>query len=617
MASRAAPHAGIEKAWMKYLSVPGLFLTSVVVTLLLWSNRSGWTDTGQFYQLITGNRATSQIFVQILSHCLGALHVHILCALINFATRLRLAEGPAALDVLKLWSALCGVRLDLSLPLRFLVPLAAFIIGVLLPGALWAGALTPVVTATSFTSHPAPASSGCSYLSIPQYSNASHKYWTNIPWLSHWDSLRNAQGMFTYSPNYELQGRILNLAASATSRDNTTQKHAKIDNTQFSYEGRSFGVGSSVGLVDVLLNNSSTLSYNYTEIGYRAQVGCFKNSTLNWTLSGVKTSQDITYPNMYIASGTHANGASDFYAACGIRSSDEIVALAGQAYKGQNLFSIASGRRYSAFNGTQCNVTFSPTNFSVSVNLTQRMITVTPLPLQLQVPDINPGGKLIAITMRMLTSFSQLNACNLYTSVIGNTFESNINNVYASQYTTPNTSKPYDRATTFRGIEDSLTSMLDNVLLAYSSAQLMIANDTYQVPITTLITSIRVGEPIYIYAIAAINFLLVLVFLVEAARTKGWRGLKKFDYMDVKSVVVGTSMGGTAIANAAARRACASDQARQDGSAADYVAGNVAVRLDHRDDALALVYDGGDEVGSGKSGRNEVLALAEDVDGAL
>jgi hypothetical protein len=170
---------------------------------------------------------------------------------------------------------------------------------------------------------------------------------------------------------------------------------------------------------------------------------------------------------------------------------------------------------------------------------------------------------------------------------------------------------------TLRGIEDSLTSMLDNVLLAYSSAQLMIANDTSEVPTTALITSIRVGEPIYIYAIAAINFLLVLVFLLEAARTKGWKGLKKFDYMDIKSVVIGTSIGGTAIANAAARRAYASDQARWDGSAADSVAGNVAVHLDHRDDTLALLYDGRNDVGSSKSGRFEVLAHAEDIDGPL
>jgi len=436
MASQAAPHAGIEKTWMKYRSVPGLFLTSVVVALLVWSDRSNWTDTGQFYQLTTRIRATSQIFVQILSH-LGALHVYILCALVNLPTRLRLTERPAALDLLKFWSALCGVRLDLSLPLQSLVPLTVFIIVVLLPGALWAGALTPVVTSTSFTSQPTPAFSRCLYLSVPQYSNASDKYWWNITWLSPWPSLRNEKGFFTYSPNYDLQGRILNLAASATSRDNTTQRHAKIDNTQFSYTGRSFGVGSSVGLVDGLLNNSSTLSYNYTEIGYRAQVWCITNGTLDWTLSEVETSQEVTYPNMYIASGTHANAASDRYAACGFRSSDGIVALASQAYKGRNLFSIAAGQSYSALNGTQCNVTFSPTNFSVSVNLTQRMITVSPLPLQLRVPDINPAGGLIAIAMRKLTSFSQQNACTLYTSVIGNTLQSNIDNVNASRIAAP------------------------------------------------------------------------------------------------------------------------------------------------------------------------------------
>lgn len=595
---------------MKYLTVPGLLLTSIVIILLLWSDRSNWTDTGRFYQLITNNRATSQIFVQVISQCLGAVHVHVLCTLINFATRLRLTKRPTALDQLKFRSALCGVRLDWSLPLRSLLPLMIFAAMVLLPGALWAGALTPVVTSTYLVSRPSPAHSKWPDLSVPRYSSASERYWQNITWLRPQPSIRNEKGVFTYSPNYDLQGRILNLAASASSRDNSTRKHDKIDDSQISYMGRSFGVGSSVGLVDGLLNSSSTLSYNNTETGYRAKVECIMNSTSLWNLRTVETAEDLTYPNIYSASGTHASGAFDNYVACGLRGSGDIVVLAGQAYKRQNLFSIAAGKNYDYLNGMQCNVTFSPTNFSVNVNLTQRTIAVTPLPPHMPVKDINPDGGLINITMRMLTSFSQQNACNLYTSIIGSTFQSNIKNLNASRKATPNASRINNTAINLQGVEDSLNSMLDNVLLAYSSAQLMVAHDYYQVPTTALVLSVRVGEPKYIYSISTINFLVVLLFLLEAIRTKGWNGLKKFDFMDIKSVVIGTSMGGTAIANAV-RRAYAPDHGRWDGSAADSVAGKMAVRVDDHDENLALVFDGKKQVWS--SGKYEALGQAEDI----
>ena len=458
-----------------------------------------------------------------------------------------------------------------------------------LPGAIWAGALTPVVTSTIIMPSASWFYPASPYLDVPRYSPASAEFWNVTSWVAPSDTIRTEKGIFTYSPNYALQGLILNVAASATSPDGTAQNHTKIDNSRFTYLGRSFGVGSSVGLVDDSLNSTNTLGYNYTEVGYSAQVTCIVNDTSDWTLTLVSLSDDETFPNTYLAAGNLVNGASDGYAACGLYNDNDIVALVGHTFNDQNVFAIASGASYAALDGVQCNAEFVPTNFSISVNVTESTVIVTPLLQSVPVPNMESTGAIVAITMREPTSFSQQNACDLYRSVIGDTLTSNIANINASWDPTLNALTGYQSKTTLQGVEDSLTSMVDNVLLAYSSAQLMIANDTYQAPTTALIKSVRIGEAIYIYTVAAVNFLVVLVFIFEISRTRGWKDLRRFDYTNIKSLVVGTSMGGTAIANAV-RRAHASERTVWDGTSGDVIAGNIAVRLTNHGEDLALAF---------------------------
>lgn len=111
--------------------------------------------------------------------------------------------------------------------------------------------------------------------------------------------------------------------------------------------------------------------------------------------------------------------------------------------------------------------------------------------LQTLVEDIKPSGAHVSITMRMLISFSQRNACNLYTSVMGNNLMASITDI---------------AKITLDGVENSLSSIRDNNLLAYSSSQLMIANDTHETPTTVRLKPVSIGARIYIRIIAAINF---------------------------------------------------------------------------------------------------------------
>jgi hypothetical protein len=115
-----------EIAWLKYLSLLGLLLTTVVSTSVLVGLEKGWKITGQTtYHAITSSRATTQFIVSIFSNFLGGIFVAVFCQLVNRATRLALSR-PTSLDSLAFWHALSTKSLDLHLRWSFLPFLVAF-----------------------------------------------------------------------------------------------------------------------------------------------------------------------------------------------------------------------------------------------------------------------------------------------------------------------------------------------------------------------------------------------------------------------------------------------------------------------------------------------------------
>lgn len=247
-------------------------------------------------------------------------------------------------------------------------------------------------------------------------------------------------------------------------------------------------------------------------------------------------------------------------------------------------FAIAAGHDYAAFNSTQCTVDFIPTKFSVTVNHTDFTTNVTssedPIVGQ-EVEDIEPTKSLINITMHMPTSFSQQHACDLYTSLVGNTFESNIQSIIPAFNSRVPSTITMNRSETLRGVEDTFTSMLDNSLLALSTAQLMVAHDTQSVNATVSLSAVRIGKSVYVYIPAGINLTILLIYLMESVRTQAWRGLTRLDYTNIKEVVVSTSKGGSMVADEARRH--------QEGEADSADVGKIRVRLEGRGAGIKLV----------------------------
>jgi hypothetical protein len=277
------------------------------------------------------------------------------------------------------------------------------------------------------------------------------------------------QGSFSFYPAYPWGGVILNTATDI----GYNQTHAKHDRSRFSYSGRSYGVGSSVGLAGAVLNETNLQYYEYSEVGYDAQVQCIVNSTSAWQIIPEQSLNLQGIPNPYVALGSLPN--SDYvegenityvrygsllfdysftkpwkpdptqfswdpegYPVLGFLSNTEIVALAGLSRNQRNMFGIAAfsaGRssqvvasKYAFLNNTQCEVTFTPTVFDIGVDSIGRTINVTrnsslgpedELKFDPSTATYGPGlGILAQRAMRQVMTLAMINL-SVYTSVIG------------------------------------------------------------------------------------------------------------------------------------------------------------------------------------------------------
>ena len=573
-----------EGVWTRYLAVPGLILTTIISLLLIILIDRNVVIYGRAYVVVVENRAVAGIVVNILAHLLGAIHVYTLCTIVNFATRISIGRRGVSLDRLKFWSALCMNRLAWDLPKSMLVPLCGYLLLMILPQALWTGALTPIITFSTQSQQPLP---------IPQYSAGSQEYWRQG-----WDStgfnasapLRSVKGTFSYASARDMPGLLVIDGASASTRDGSPPIHRKNDNSGYSYQGRSYGLGSSIGLVDDGLNDVSTLGFSYVENGYETRVQCFTNFSAQYGLTLEYQSYVDDLPNLYLAQGYAPNSPTQrmWYAQMGLGASDNIVAMdSWPGHDGTNctdssdpvVLVMTAGKNYAKLNKTQCSITLTPALFAVRVNTTSKIITVDRKPDP--ATDINPAGRIACSSSRVVVQLCLINT-SLYTSTLGDMFVSNIESVRSQKNTSTN-----DTEDTMAGISESLTFIIDDALLAYGSAQLMIAQDSTIVTAMVDFRALRVGDRKYINAIGIFNLCIVLLFLMATLLTNGWKGLLRFNYVDVKTVVVGTSMGGNAI-GIAAREVHQSKESVWTGDGADRIVGQIPVIVSYRDE-LALL----------------------------
>jgi hypothetical protein len=518
------------KPLAKYGIFSRLLFTTTISSLLLARSIRNWAVTGPggLYHLVQSKRASTQLVVQVLANFLGLIHVTILGILINHTTRLRLASTATSLDTICFWHDLCSRNIEWNLPIPLLIPLLGFIVVTLFPSALWAGAITLVSVSVPKEG----------IISVPSFANANllHEYGdrrgASVP------SLRSTRGFFTYNVGEGLLGSLLSSASLATTVDGSIRQYPKLDNTAFTYLGRSYGIGASIGLLDdEILGNPLATQYRFQEGGYNAQVACIYNSSSNYLIEQVSTSD-------YAVTGKLPNSNRlEYYDYFGYGPGPLVSIATSSTQTLGRILAIAAGSDYAFLNTTQCSINFQPTLFNVTVGIIGRNITV--IPVSTAVEDIDPSGNLSYTTMRQFDYISS-EQTGLYTSLVGISFNDSIGD-YNMSRAFLGLAPVTEAEATLRGLENSVTAMTDDMLGAYAAAQIMVAKSTSGTVGSIQILTLRFGQNVFIHAIAVVNGLIVCVVVVVGCWTRGWKGLVAFDYMNSGALIMDSFRGGVVV----------------------------------------------------------------------
>jgi hypothetical protein len=466
--------------------------------------------------------------VQLLAAFFGVIHVAVICKLLNYALRLRLRRASVSLDVLRTWVDMTIPRIDWDLPLRFFFPVMFMVLLSLVPAALWAGSFAPLVSSTRTSMA----------LQVPDYSR-------NISLIKEYPmeigkagpSYRTSKGLFTYSVGQHLIGPLLSAAAGSSSNDSANLVHSKIDNTQFSYTGRSYGVGASAGLTDFAFTEQNAAGYMYYEHGYLTTVDCIYNQTSNFTLSGPVDEW------IYSAAGSLPDSVEGPEYSNYIGHNAKAIVAIGVAYSElspRRYVTITAGDFYAHLNNTQREFAFAPTVFEVTVDLANLNITVRP---EQPILDFNPLRNITRTVVRHFVLMSN-DLTNLYDSLLGQALNSSI----AAYSMSMSGSWPplTQEECTLGGLRNAIIAMADDMLGTYASAQLMVGtqfDERTSSPHMARVSlyALQFGQPAYIYTIFALNTATVLAVLVERYRTRVWADLTRFNYLDPRDLIVAAS----------------------------------------------------------------------------
>ncbi|CRK25868.1 hypothetical protein BN1723_013723 [Verticillium longisporum] len=466
--------------------------------------------------LITTTLSTVLVIIAVL---LGLIHASAVAYLVQYGVSLAFFGGTSfTTHSLRAMINTSTQRANWKGPPRYMLPVLGMSVLSLISSGVWVGAITPVESSTVVKQT----------VLIPSYDNTTHikEYPSEINQSGPSDMAK--EGHFTYSVGTKLLGNLIVIGSSATTPDNSTRRHPKIDNTQYIYEGRSYGVGSAVGLKDSAVSNISfATGYRYTERGYSADVECIYNRSTALRI-GREFPSRIFAVEGYLPDSTGSRQYSEYVG----HSPDAIVA-ASVTYSDDSIrryVGIAAGESYRALNATQCTVDFTPRI---------KLLRSRP-PYSYLTDDFDPPRNITRTVVRQFELISN-DLTNFYESVLGNAFLSSIRAWNISYNANGAATEEF---ATLRGLENSVTAMADSMLAAYGAAQVMVGNFTEEREVDITVETLVIGQRAYIIAVAILNALTVAAVIEEAIRTKGWRGLSSQDFTDSEWLLLSGYRGG-------------------------------------------------------------------------
>lgn len=539
-------HASMDWRNLLTRSLPLLFLMLPLVLSIVVVPLRNMRSLGSFRNTVTSYRAYVSVIVQLISTFLGLLNILTLTTLTNYATRLWLMSHQTRLGHLSLWTAAALQRVDVSLSPGHIATCVGILVVSQLPGALWAGSLTPVLIHHNRE---------IGRIEVPYFDSGSQRIWNSqfeLKGNSVWNNMTFCNSTLLYPSGFvstcpvpDHRQQLLDHASQASRRAEANL--SKIDSPSWIYRDRSTGFGSSPGVVEPIdINPSFQLDkYCYLEEGYEATVECTKNASTAYGYTVLE--KDPEYETVWVIQGLLPNtpaGDSEDYPLLSWTKENEnrpppILGWTAVSHGGRNIIAITANERYLTFNQTQCDVFFKRTIKSVYVNQTEKSITVRPfsqgcngiLQNSVNMQDFEPTGKLTANVVRSIRLLSRMGTA-LYVSDLGEPLKRNLESYF----------NPIRSGDELRAVEDFFTVMIDDLLVAYGAGQVHFGSSFYR-PITGLFKAIRLGDDVFIFALASMNLVFFIIILFEAVRTRFWHALPDFDHTKVHDLIVATSSG--------------------------------------------------------------------------
>lgn len=347
-------------------------------------------------------------------------------------------------------------------------------------------------------------------------------------------------------PAIDLVSALLgSLATAAAGTVNVPRPHPRIDSSGWTILGRSFGVGSSPGIVplqDLQHHQAPMDAFDYVENGYYTNVTCARNATSNYTI--IET-EDYAGTISYHVTGTLPNsvpGQVEDYPLASGTTTNNFLAWSALSNAGQNILAVAGTGNYKMFDKMQCTVDFLPTRFAVHVNVTNSIITAQADTTNTSpAPDIEPTHQFATSIFYGLEQISRM-AGNTIVSSLGVPLDHNTN-IIADRNGTLDTN-----TTAALSLEYGVGTLLENLLVAEAQSQMFILKNMTNVPLNIHYRALRIGSDRYIYAVLVTNCVILVVIIFETIHTKLWKGLTIFDFADIQSMAVGASAGGKLLA---------------------------------------------------------------------
>ncbi|KAF0321139.1 hypothetical protein GQ607_011544 [Colletotrichum asianum] len=422
--------------WEKWTIPLCLIITTTLSSVLIVPHSLRWTVNEYWYEssfaTITSKRTAIQFGIQLLAALLALIHTSTVAVLIQHGSRLAFFNsGGSTTQNLKGWMNFGIPRLRWDSRLRFLLPIIALSGLGLISSALWISAITPV-SSTIVEQE---------ILRVPSFKNTTliKEYPSEISRAAH----RSQQSKdFSLTPLEVVSNNIRCIGPQT--REN--RQHL----VPYIYEGRSYGVGSSVGIQDTAITNrASAVDYSFHEDGYLPQVQCSYNRSIDFVI-GREFPSRIFGVSGWLPDSVGSQQYSEYVG----HSTDTIVAV-GVAHSPESIrryVSMAAGKIHLAMNATQC-----------TRNLTRTVMR---------------QSKLISNDVT-----------NFYESIQGNAFLSSITawNISSNE----NGTVPEAEAT-LRGLENAVTAISESILAAYGAAELMVGN--FSDPEWLITASFRGGE---------------------------------------------------------------------------------------------------------------------------